>query len=133
MIQWDPAGQPGLGFGPVAAAQAPAVRNQPGRSVCEVNLRLQLIFSEASTPSSTLDSYYGPGGVSRAPQTELLLLPPAPANTRTPVPAAGVNAVHCPSALAKSLMMSKLCEFWGPKAILDVAFVGASPFLPGYP
>lgn len=51
----------------------------------------------------------------------------------TPVPTAGVNAVHCPSALAKSLMMSKLCEFWGPEAILDVAFVGASPFLPGYP
>lgn len=58
--------------------------------------------------------------------------PRGPANTR-PVPTAGVNAVHCPSALAKSLMMSKLCEFWGPKAILDVAFVGASPFLPGYP
>lgn len=131
MIQWDPAGQPGLGFGPVAAAQAPAVRNQPGRSVCEVNLRLQLIFSEAATPSPTLDSHYGPGGVSRAPQTELLLLPGP--GQHTPVPAAGVNAVHCPSALAKSLMMSKLCEFWGPEAILDVAFVGASPLLPGYP
>lgn len=58
--------------------------------------------------------------------------PPSPGQ-HTPVPAAGVNAVHCPSALAKSLMTSKLCEFWGPEAILDVAFVGASPFLPGYP
>lgn len=62
---------------------------------------------------------------------ELLLLPRAqPTHAGA---AAGVTAVHCPSALAKSLMMSKLCEFWGPEAILDVAFVGESPFLPGYP
>lgn len=50
--------EPGLGFGPVAAAQAPALRHQPGCSVCKVSLWLQHIFSEASTPSPTLDSYY---------------------------------------------------------------------------